>query len=205
MTFSPYIPPTTPCRRDQIGGEAELQIDLGARFRDQRIAGRWLDAGAPCWRWRRRCRQLFARGGALRCRPAGPNRDATAYQPATGAGRGRHRRRCGDSAAQWLVRRTDSAATSAGRRVVPVLRIDGAGGWPRWPCATRTRPSTQPQHGPCRQCSRHGSVRMPSQRLTWAVPGDDLGIAGDEVLIVADDNAPRRIDPGRPVVIGAIW
>lgn len=45
--------------------------------------------------------------------------------------------------------------------------------------------------------SRHGSVRIATQKaLTWAgtcKPGDGLGIAGDEVLIVADDVAAAAI------------
>ena len=42
-------------------------------------------------------------------------------------------------------------------------------------------------------CARHGSVRLATEEaLTWAgtcKPGDGLGIAGDEVLIVGDDVA----------------
>ncbi|GAB2997989.1 DAK2 domain-containing protein [Mycobacterium bourgelatii] len=45
--------------------------------------------------------------------------------------------------------------------------------------------------------TRHGSVRIATERaLTWAgtcSPGDGLGIAGDEVLIVADDVASAAI------------
>ncbi|CAM3201768.1 dihydroxyacetone kinase [Mycobacterium intermedium] len=45
--------------------------------------------------------------------------------------------------------------------------------------------------------TRHGSVRIATERaLTWAgtcSPGDGLGIAGDEVLIVADDAASAAI------------
>lgn len=45
--------------------------------------------------------------------------------------------------------------------------------------------------------TRHGSVRIATERaLTWAgtcAPGDGLGIAGDEVLIVADDAASAAV------------
>lgn len=45
--------------------------------------------------------------------------------------------------------------------------------------------------------ARHGSVRIATETaLTWAgtcKPGDGLGIAGDEVLIVADDVAAAAI------------
>ena len=61
------------------------------------------------------------------------------------------------------------------------------------------RPSTTATRWPApRRGARHGSVRVATEKaLTWAgtcEPGDGLGIAGDEVLIVA----PRRRVGRRP-------
>ena len=51
--------------------------------------------------------------------------------------------------------------------------------------------------GPAAAAARHGSVRIATESaLTWAgrcQPGDGLGIAGDEVLIVAADAAAAAI------------
>ena len=50
--------------------------------------------------------------------------------------------------------------------------------------------------------ARHGSVRVATEEaLTWAgtcKPGDGLGIAGDEVLIVARRRHRGRRGPDRP-------
>ena len=51
--------------------------------------------------------------------------------------------------------------------------------------------------------ARHGSVRLATEEaLTWAGtcrPGDGLGIAGDEVLIVAEDITAAGAGSDRPV------
>ena len=66
-------------------------------------------------------------------------------------------------------------------------------GWPRWPCTTPTgRPSTTATPWPAPPRAR-GTARCgvaTEEALTWAgtcQPGDGLGIAGDEVLIVGED------------------
>ncbi|EUA90479.1 dihydroxyacetone kinase family protein [Mycobacterium ulcerans str. Harvey] len=91
-----------------------------------------------------------------------------------------------------------TAAIGWGVDVVRCRRVDGAGPGR----AGRARPGQSGgrrrlHHGPGRRAARHGSVRIATETaLTWAgtcKPGDGLGIAGDEVLIVADDVAAAAI------------
>ena len=101
-----------------------------------------------------------------------------------------------------------TAATGWGIDVVPVPTASMVQGLAALAMHDAERQAVDDGYTMARAASaaRHGSVRVAAEEaLTWAgtcKPGDGLGIAGDEVLIVAEDLDRRRRGPDRPVAGG---
>ncbi len=189
-------------------GATEPDRDLGAELGRHGPAGRRLDAGTrgARRRRRRRCRRAVRWRG--RCVL---QRDPAAGDPVTGISAHQLMRAVIDTgAAQVMVLPNGyvpaeelvagcTAAIGWGIDVVPIPTGSMVQGLAALAVHEADRQAVDDGYTMARAAgaARHGSVRIATESaLTWAgrcQPGDGLGIAGDEVLIVAADATAAAI------------